>query len=225
MDPKYIPYHHSLPSSVVNTNAISADVNVEDPMLPHVPQDHLASMYLHGISYLDQLSTMSAQTLPGSEACCVASDVAHVVSQCSQSQGGLSNTDLVSQMTSWAITFITDDDFLREYYYWLTIYRLYTNDTQWDCLSHLPPETAPSSPALSPPSSASSASSPPPSSPPQESACSPLTMSDVSSEGRPACDNCHRTFSRRDALHRHLEKSCTYNRKGYTSQHVFSAFE
>lgn len=212
MDPKYIPYHHhhhSLPSSVANTHA-------GDPMLPPVPQDHSTST-------IDQLSTTSAQTLPVSEACCVASDVAHVVSQCSQSQGGLSNTELVSQMASWAITFITDDPFLREYYYWLTIYRLYTNDAQWDCSSHhplletAPSETAPSSPSLS---SSSSSSSPPP-----ESACSPLTISDVSSDGtRSACDYCHRTFSRRDALQRHLDKTCTYN-KGYTSQHVFSAFE
>ncbi|KAJ8660365.1 hypothetical protein O0I10_003822 [Lichtheimia ornata] len=150
--------------------------------------------------------------------CCVAIRVAQVVKEvCIHQQGGLANADLVSRTACWAITFITDDPFYREYYYWLTIHQLSTYYTH---SHHLPRGSS---------ATATSMPTPPPTPGPQEAPCSPLTTSDVSSDGggipRMACHHCQRTFSRKDALKRHLKRTCTYNKKGYTSQHVFSAFE
>ncbi|KAI7886736.1 hypothetical protein K492DRAFT_189837 [Lichtheimia hyalospora FSU 10163] len=216
MDSIYLPHNHLLPSSLVNTGGIPTDINIADPTLLCLPQDHPSVTFHSDISHITQLSTISAQTSSALEDCSVASYIAHVVCECCKYQGGLSNTELVSEMVSWAVTFVASNHSSCEYYFWLTIHQLYKHPVQWNDLAYIPLTAA----AQTTPSTPSSPEA-------QEAACSPLTSSDVSSNGsvsRTMCDYCQRTFARKDALQRHLRLTCTYN-KGYTSQHVFAAIE
>lgn len=130
----------------------------------------------------------------------------------------LENTDLVLQLIRRAVTFVTDDDLFREYYFRLTINHLYPHSTSLYYTSFpTAMEIATPTPSLSAPS---------PSPQPQETMHSPATASEVSSSEilqRLVCDYCQRTFARRDSLQRHLKNTCTYTREQHSSSvHVFA---
>ena len=222
MDSIYISHYHLLPPSLVNTGGIPIDINIADPMLLYLPQGHPSVTFHCDISHTDQLSTMSAQTSSALEDCSVASYIAHVVCECCKCEGGLSNTELVSEMVSWAVSFVASNHSSREYYFWLTIHQLFKNPTQLNGLTYVP-LTAAEQTTTPTPSSVTPSSSPES----QEAVCSPLTSSDVSSNGSASklmCDDCQRTFARMDTLQRHRRSTCTYS-KGYTSQHVFAVVQ
>ncbi|KAJ8660366.1 hypothetical protein O0I10_003823 [Lichtheimia ornata] len=218
MYPISTPYG-SFPTTTATTNAITAlDATAAHLTLPNIVQDNSPISELPCVSATVQQSTTQSRILPTPEEldCYVVAHVTQVVKQHCIHQGGLENTELVFQITSWTINSITDDHFLRKYYYLLVIHQLYTHYKQGDDLPQISSPTEITTPPLSTSSTSSQLS---------EAASSPFTCSDVSSNNgsipRTACDYCQRTFSRKDALRRHLKRTCTYT-KEHTSLHVFS---
>lgn len=224
MYPIFTPYGSFPIATTINASTALDNATASHPTLSSFVQDHCPISDLPCVSDTDQLPATQSRTLPtpGDLDCYVVAHVTHVVKECCMHR--LENTELVFQMTSWAINSITDDHFLRKYYYLLTIQQLYIQyNTQGDDLHQISSPITMAEITTPPALSASS-----PSSPTSEAVSSPLTVSDVcSSNGsipKAACDYCQRTFSRKDALMRHLKRTCTYT-KEHTSLHVFSVAE
>lgn len=213
----FTPYHSlSFPDtgSATSEAFISGYVNT-----PAIVQDEDPNLHAHDALGTNQLSTSPLWMLPTPEEYSIVYDVINAIRHC-YIPGGLSNAQLISQMVSSTITSIMHDAFSREYYYCLTINQLYPHSTS---LYH-PPSPA-SAVEIATPTPPLSASSPSPSPRPQETVHSPVTASEVSSNEnirRLTCDYCHRSFSRRDSLQRHLANACTYTREQPSSIHVFA---
>lgn len=226
MSTEHTPYA-SLSSDNSNTIRSVSNSTTANLALSTTIQDHSSTLHLHQEipSDTDHLSTTPALTLaptstPEGLDSYVVDHVAHVVKQYCIHQDGLANTDFVFQMTSWAISYITDDPFLCKHYFWLTIHHLYPHIAQWHDL--VPQTFSATREVTTPPLSSSSSSQS------SEAVSSPSTTSEVFSSGRARkltmCHYCQRTFSRKDALRRHLKQTCTYT-KEHTSLHIFSVAE
>lgn len=224
MSTEHTPYA-SLSSANSNTITSVSYFTTANLALSTTIQDHSSTLHLHQeiSSDMDHLSTTPALTLaptstPEELDSYVVDHVAHVVKRYCIHQDGLANTDFVFQMTSWAISHITDDRFLCKHYFWLTIHHLYPHITQWHDL--VPQTSSATREVTTPPLSSSSQSS--------EAVSSSSTTSEVFSSGRARkltmCHYCQRTFSRKDALSRHLKQTCTYT-KERTCLHIFSVAE
>ncbi|KAI7886737.1 hypothetical protein K492DRAFT_189838 [Lichtheimia hyalospora FSU 10163] len=140
----------------------------------------------------------------------VAIGIAEAITHNCAHQGGLANPSIVQETTSCAISFLTDDPCLQQAYYRDIMYqlKLIMQQQLGSCIQmQLPTPNTTNDNEFAPQSA------------PPVAPTARATSSTRASE-KTVCDYCRAPLSRKDALKRHLEKSCTFTKEANTSQHI-----